>query len=91
MKSAVMKSTKYHSAVLMTKDIYSKMEKQAMHTDKKYQTVVIFLGSHIGPSISPSIGPNHDQRFWFQTYVPGFGLGSNPYPIFDSYIFDYRF
>ena len=36
--------------------------------------------SHIGPSISPSTGPNHNLRFWFQTYVPGFGLGSNSYP-----------
>ena len=35
MNLVVMKSTKYLSAVLMTKDIYIKMEKQAMHTDIK--------------------------------------------------------
>ena len=29
---------------------------------------------------NPSIGPNHDPRFRFQTYVPGFGFGSDPYP-----------
>ena len=22
----------------------------------------------------------HNLRLWFQTYVPGFGLGSNSYP-----------
>ena len=39
--------------------------------------------SHIDPSISPSIGPNHDSRFHYQTYVPGLGLGSYSYPKFD--------
>ena len=28
----------------------------------------------------PSIGPNNDRRFWFQTNIPGFGFGSNLYP-----------
>ena len=31
MNSTAMKSIKYHSAVLMIKDIYMKMEKQVMH------------------------------------------------------------
>ena len=33
MNSTAMKSINYHSAVLMIKDIFMKMEKQAMHMD----------------------------------------------------------
>ena len=55
-----------------------KMEKQAMLMGIKIS--VIFINSQIDPSISPSIGPNNDLRFRFQTYVPGFGFGSDLYP-----------
>ena len=60
----------------MTKDTYTKMESQAMHTDIKISNIVIFLNSHIGPSISPSIGPKDDPRFLSKVVVPDLGLDS---------------
>ena len=56
------------------------MEKQAMLMGIKISNK---SNSQIGPSTRQGIVPNDNQRFSFQTNVPGFGFGYYIDSVFD--------